>query len=473
MNRNDYYFGIFVAILNMVIIVIHVLLHLKFDSGVYSLPSFLPYVTVTSVIFLAWILVILRYYYFKKYWSIFTVSIFFMLATGFRYVVLYFYLKFGELANLYFPSYYLVLAVDFLYALFLIFSQVKERRWLRIAGFVSILFSVVLIVTLAGYSVGNAIALKSIFEKIHNYTSWVSGFIPILFLINFFAEIKKNEVGKVDPGSSGIHRFLMLIIGITAVLSTTVLAYRLNGEKPVNGYVQLPASTKAKAMAARFEARVFVSVHGDTLKYRLMKPLNYDSTKKYPLAVCLHGGAGWGTDNIIQIDGSLTAQLLSNYLTREKYPAFIFVPQCPPGSSWGGLPNMKTIDTLVYESMFALEKEFSIDKNRRYVSGNSLGGYGSWAFIAARPDLFAAAIPISGAGDPGMSARIANIPVWAFHGVKDINVPVSGSRDMVNGMIKAGGHPKYTEYPDADHDIWKMVVNTPGLVEWLFAQKKE
>jgi predicted peptidase len=107
------------------------------------------------------------------------------------------------------------------------------------------------------------------------------------------------------------------------------------------------------------------------------------------------------------------------------------------------------------------------------VSGNSRGGYGAWQYISVRPDMFAAAIPISGEGDPRFGLKIARVPVWAFHGDQDLNVPVSGSRNIINTMKFAGGKPKYTEYPNAGHDIWKSVTSTPGLLDWLFAQKRE
>lgn len=101
----------------------------------------------------------------------------------------------------------------------------------------------------------------------------------------------------------------------------------------------------------------------------------------------------------------------------------------------------------------------------------SRGGYGSWHFIENHPDLFAGAIPVCGEGNPKQAPKIKSVSVWAFHGAKDMNVPVSGSRQMIAAMKKAGGSPQYTEYPDAAHNIWEEVIKTPGLLDWLFAQK--
>ena len=122
--------------------------------------------------------------------------------------------------------------------------------------------------------------------------------------------------------------------------------------------------------------------------------------------------------------------------------------------------------------MDTLEEEFNIDEKRRYVMGISLGGYGTWHLIGSRPEKFAAAIPICGGGDPDMANNMINVPIWAFHGDKDRNVPVHLTRDVISAVRAAGGSPKYTEY-SAGHDIWNRVYNTPGLLDWLFAQKKD
>jgi predicted peptidase len=236
-------------------------------------------------------------------------------------------------------------------------------------------------------------------------------------------------------------------------------------------YWRTHISPRTKALAEPFEARSYVNREGDTLLYRLLEPVDYDPNKKYPMVVCLHGGAGWGTDNYRQFEGSLFARLLSRPENREKYPAFLFVPQCPPGFSWGGLPNLPTVDSLVFETITALENEFSIDKNRLYVAGHSLGGYGTWYFIGTHPDRFAAAVPVAGEGDPVLAPNMVDVGVWAFHGANDRNVPVSGSREMIEAIRKGGGEPRYTESPHGGHG-WKMVEDAPGLLDWLFAQKR-
>jgi predicted peptidase len=227
-----------------------------------------------------------------------------------------------------------------------------------------------------------------------------------------------------------------------------------------------------KNIAEPFEARTYVNTEGDTLKYRLLKPLRFDPSKQYPIMVCLHGSSGTGNDNYRQVAASMFPEFLTHGSNREKYQAFIFVPQCPFGTSWGGVHPLPGIDQLVFDAMASLETEFPIDPKRRYVGGGSLGGYGTWHFIESHPETFAAAIPFCGVGNPSLASKCADVPVWAFHGANDSRVPVSGSRDMINAMKAAGGNPRYTEYPDKGHDIGKLVSEEPGLLDWLFAQRR-
>jgi predicted peptidase len=128
---------------------------------------------------------------------------------------------------------------------------------------------------------------------------------------------------------------------------------------------------------------------------------------------------------------------------------------------------------LVVEAIYALEQQYAIDEKRRYLGGISGGGFGSWYFIGSRPEMFAAAIPICGGGDPSLAPNMVDVAIWAFYGEKDRLAPVRGSRDMIEAIKKAGGNPRYTEYPETGHNIGYLVINTPGLLDWLFAQERE
>jgi predicted peptidase len=294
---------------------------------------------------------------------------------------------------------------------------------------------------------------------------------PVLFIVNFMREtegsIKQHtSLQKITVGFMNFGAFVALALSL-------VFGYKVVGESLWLADNPPQVSDYLEQIAQPFEARIFVNSNGDSLGYRLMKPLDYDSTRQYPVVVSLHGSSGCGKDNVRQVAAALPLELLSSHENRTKYPAFLFVPQCPGQAVWGGIPGLPAIDSIVLEAMFSLEKEFSIDGNRRYVTGASLGGYGAWHLITTRPKIFAAAMPICGAGDPALAQNIVALPIWAFHGAKDQNVPVRGSGNIVEAIKSAGGHPRYTEFPEKGHHIARHVIETPGLLDWLFAQKRK
>jgi predicted peptidase len=248
----------------------------------------------------------------------------------------------------------------------------------------------------------------------------------------------------------------------STLVSTLVWGSKLVIESQPNTVTE-----SAKRMAEPFEARTYVSKSGNTLRYRFMKPIDDDPKKKYPLVLCLHHGGTHGTDNIIQIDGSGAAQLLSSSGNRNTYPAFIFVPQCPQMYTWADIGES------VIETLQSLESAYTVDPKRIYVTGVSGGGYGSWYFICAHPKMFAAAIPVCGAGDTSLAKNIIDIPIWVFQGEQDNLFPARLSREMIAALRKAGGHPRYTEFPGEGHNIWGQVSETQGLLDWLFAQERD
>lgn len=236
------------------------------------------------------------------------------------------------------------------------------------------------------------------------------------------------------------------------------------------------AAQGTSADTAQFAARVYTNPRGETMPYRLVVPAKYDKTKKYPLVLWLHGANGRGNDNLKQITGGNT--LGSGVWTRaenqEKFPAFVLAPQCSESQVWAnrGKEEMTDALRLALEILEVVRKEFSIDAQRIYVAGQSMGGGGTWDALARRPDLFAAAVPLCGPTDVSTAAKIAHIPVWVFHGDADQSVPVAASRRMVEALRAAGGQPKYTEYPGVGHAVWEKAFLEPGLVEWVMTQKR-
>ncbi|MGD0900402.1 MAG: PHB depolymerase family esterase [Thermoguttaceae bacterium] len=228
-----------------------------------------------------------------------------------------------------------------------------------------------------------------------------------------------------------------------------------------------------------FEAAVFRS--GDqALPYRLLKPAGYDPQKKYPLVLFLHGAGERGDDNQAQLKHMV--RIFAAKENREKYPCFVLVPQCPKNEKWSDVnwgastslqPEKPSRPLALAVALIGeLEKKYGIDPARRYVMGLSMGGYGTWDAVVRYPGMFAAAVPVCGGGDETQAPRIAKLPIWVFHGDKDPAVKTVRSRNMVEAIRKAGGTPKYTEYPGVGHDSWTPASKEPELLPWLFSQKR-
>src|SRR5690606_8210741 len=141
-------------------------------------------------------------------------------------------------------------------------------------------------------------------------------------------------------------------------------------------------------------------------------------------------------------------------------------PQCPAGGTWSdalwtrpGSPPMPEQPTEPLQAVIEiLEKSLAelpgVDRDRVYLTGLSMGGYGSWELAARKPELFAAVVPICGGGDVKQAPRLAKLPIWAFHGAADDVVPVKCTQEMIEAIREAGGDPRYTEYPGVGHDSW-------------------
>lgn len=192
-----------------------------------------------------------------------------------------------------------------------------------------------------------------------------------------------------------------------------------------------------------------------------------------PLIIYLHGSGGWGADNVKQISGGNTHGTrlwLSSEIASEN-PAYVLAPQIPYPQLWG-VPDSEELSPyadVLMELIDQIKSEFLIDDNRVYIMGQSLGGIGVWDIIAKRPDIFAAAVPVCGAGNTDRIVKARNISLWAFHGAMDTTVAVAGSREMVTSLEAANGNIRYTEYPDVGHNSWERAFAEPGLPQWLFS----
>ena len=238
----------------------------------------------------------------------------------------------------------------------------------------------------------------------------------------------------------------------------------------------LLAPAFAQSGASQFEARVFENAKGNRMPYRLFVPQPYDSNVKYPLVLWLHGIDAVGDDNTKQISDQNFSG--SNVWVRQelqaRYPAFVVAPQCPFGQIWADALTRSPMAPLRHavEILDELQKQFSIDPDRLYVVGQSLGGFGAWALITNYPQKFAAAVPVCGGGNALKAKAVANLPIWAFHDTDDPVVLVFESRAMISAVRKAGGNPRYTEFASGLHNAWDRAFNDPEVAAWLFAQKR-
>jgi len=247
-----------------------------------------------------------------------------------------------------------------------------------------------------------------------------------------------------------------------------------------------PFLSKAQNLSS-FDKGTYINKN-DTLPYRILFPVDFDAKKKYPLILVLHGAGERGNDNEAQL--KYGPKLFLNDTIRSKYPAIVVMPQCPAASYWsnvkiqgdssgkrsfqfheGGDPTvaMKSLLGLIAQ---LLDKPF-IDKHRVYVGGLSMGGMGTFELLRRKPDLFAAAFAICG-GDNTRNAKIyaKKVPLWIFHGAKDEVVPADHSIIMVNAIKAEGGNPRFTLYPNDNHNSWDDAFAEPGLMPWLFSHTK-
>ena len=234
-----------------------------------------------------------------------------------------------------------------------------------------------------------------------------------------------------------------------------------------------------------YRKEVFISSRGDSLKYRLLRPEKEKAGKKYPLVLFLHGAGERGSDNEKQLVHG--GQMFLNPVNREKYPAFVLMPQCPIDAYWAytsrpvsfvpsDMPAGQEISPIFSSLKELLDIYLSmpqVDKDRVYIIGLSMGGMGTYDMIIRFPELFAAAIPICGTVNPSRLAGVKGVKFRIFHGDADNVVTVEGSRAAYRALKAAGVDVEYIEFSGCDHGSWNPAFNYPGFMDWLFSQKKK
>jgi hypothetical protein len=209
--------------------------------------------------------------------------------------------------------------------------------------------------------------------------------------------------------------------------------------------------------------------HGLRKKTGRLQPLPYavhlpdgatvGGKKTFPTALFLHGSGERGFD-----PNRMLNRIFCKHVRDNKLPMIVILPVCPKGQ-WWSTPKLKDL----IDEVFA---RYPVDRDRFYLTGLSMGGYGSWSLVAEYPDLFAAVAPICGGGDPRDVARYKHVPIWVFHGDADGAVPVQRSREMVEALEAVGGNVTYTEYPGVGHASWVPTYKNPELYKWLLARRR-
>jgi predicted peptidase len=230
-----------------------------------------------------------------------------------------------------------------------------------------------------------------------------------------------------------------------------------------------------------------ISIRGTTYKYQVFVPEDWSAKQKWPIILFLHGAGERGSDGLLQTDVGLPHAIR---LDRSRFHTVVVIPQCLK-DSWWPTPQM---EELALAALAAASKEFKGDTKRTYLTGLSMGGYGSWSLAAKYPGKFAAVVPICGGivlpehlrqQRPDLAStaypdeaksyeevakKIGKTPVWIFHGGADEVVPPEGSRKLDQALKAAGGDVRYTEYPGVGHNSWDKAYADPELMTWMLSK---
>jgi predicted peptidase len=217
-----------------------------------------------------------------------------------------------------------------------------------------------------------------------------------------------------------------------------------------------------------FEVREFKGTNGQVIRYSLFVPK--DKPAALPLVLCLHGAGG----------NTAAANVLAAPEMQAKHPCIVMAPACDGKSTrWANSEfrgsDARSVMPELIEALDAIVTETKADAKRLYLTGQSMGGVGTWGIIAAHASKFAAAVPVCGIWQTEDAVKMNGVPIWAFHGADDKTVPVSGSRDMIAALKKAAvkPEPKYTEFPGIGHGSWGPTYEKAEMWDWMFAQKHE
>jgi predicted peptidase len=200
----------------------------------------------------------------------------------------------------------------------------------------------------------------------------------------------------------------------------------------------------------------------ESYNYLLFLPNNGTIKEQLLPAILFLHGAGERGYNLENVKRNGVAKIVEE---QPNFPFIVISPQCPLGEYW----SVNLLSNLLDEAI----SSYPINPDHIYLTGLSMGGYGTWHLAAAEPERFAAIAPICGGGNPIAAKKLKNLPVWVFHGAKDNVIPLKESEIMVSALKKHGVNVKFTVYPDAEHDSWTQTYNNPQLYEWFLQHRRQ
>ena len=250
--------------------------------------------------------------------------------------------------------------------------------------------------------------------------------------------------------------FAMFLAGLL-VVTAAENAYSGPRTKGITGNME------RKAAPTGFLNRTMV-IDGKPRHYVLYVPREYKPDQRWPVIVFLHGMGERGSDGLAQSEVGIGRAIR---LHPDRFPCLVAMPQCHDKTTWA--KSVKDIDTCLHDT----RKDYSIDDDRIYLTGLSMGGYAAWQYGAEKIKTFAAIMPICGGGKVKDAEKLARVPIWAFHGADDTTVAPAKSREMVEAVKKAGGDVRYTEYAGTGHNSWDKAYEEKEAIKWLLSQRKK
>jgi dienelactone hydrolase len=320
-----------------------------------------------------------------------------------------------------------------------------------------------------------------------DYSINVDGDISAVGIVPTVADPKAVRIA-VAGGSTSTGKITMVGVGVGS--SQIAVEVSAADGSPSTTYMVDVVREDIGPVVDKFRKLTYADpATGETMGYRLFVPDNYDPARSYPLVLFLHGSGERGSDNEAQLTANQGATIWATPEEQAKHPAFVLAPQSGFDTRTQGWTSLSTHGQndpfrpqrelgTAYDILEKVRGEFNIDKGRIYVTGVSMGGFGTYTLAIAHPTEFAAIVPICGGGDPARLATIAKLPIWIFHAAKDPTVGVGFSRNSVAALKKAGGHPRYTEYPASAyfyptaHYSWTSAYANAEMRDWLFEQSR-